>query len=140
MSGWDWREVMTSFAELQAYGAGLPPEVRWPDIYRRYFAPAVFDALEAVLDVHRPFHIYDECEHKHEMPEGHKLPEGLHLIEDVGLVCDDGYLYSICRECCADDTFQNEECATYHKHSGDAACWPCPTVRAISQSLTEGNQ
>jgi hypothetical protein len=80
-------------------------------------------ALEAenarVRELHPEFRIYGECGHKH--AEG---DEGVVNVNDVGLVCEDGFMYSVCRECCTDGHGnQTEECASAHDHPG----WLCAT-------------
>lgn len=88
--------------------------------------------IDKALELHRESKIYDECGHKHKMADDYDVPAGLHLIEDVGLTCEDGYQYSICRECCTDDGYQTETCVDNHEHGGSAACWPCPTHACLA--------
>lgn len=72
----------------------------------------------AILKLHRPVGIYDECECTDEQKEvGHED------IYEVGLTCNK--LYTICGECCRDDIYQTEDCANNHPHNH---CYPCPTA------------
>ena len=90
--------------------------------------------IDKALELHREFKIYDECGHKHEFNSDGSLPEGVLNVSEIGLVCADGYLHSICRECCTGGSqeYQTEACASDHLHEGAAACWPCPTAAALS--------
>jgi hypothetical protein len=83
--------------------------------------------LQPLLDLHRPFGIYEDCGHRHS--EG---DEGVTCIDDIGLTCA-AKLYDICAECCRDGDYQSEACAD-HQH---ALCWPCPTVVALPAGLRE---
>ena len=90
-------------------------------------AAAERDALAAKLDavraLHRPVGIYDECECSDEAKaEGHED------VEDIGLTCN--RMYTVCAECCRDDVYQTEDCASYHDHKPDEA-HHCPTARAL---------
>jgi hypothetical protein len=97
------------------------------------------NAVEAVLEIHKPFRIFDECDHHHEYAADGSLPEGVQEIENIGLVCEDGYQYSICRSCCTEDSgYQVEHCADVHRHDGPDPCWPCPTARAIAAQFGVG--
>ena len=96
--------------------------------------------VDAVLALHREFRIYEECDHAHAYDGGTEGESG--AVVDCGefLTCDDGYLYSVCRECCAQGSaaggpHQTEECATNHEVG---KCWPCPTRRAIAAKLLPG--
>lgn len=92
------------------------------------------NAVRAVLDMHAPFRIYDECGHDHTRTETGFLPEGVVEIDVVGLVCETGVEYVICAHCCAaDGDGQTEECVSGHDHDG--FCHPCPTVRVIAEKL-----
>lgn len=104
------------------------------DRIREQHIPALLAAVEAVLALHKPFRIYEECEHAHAYDGG---TEGeWSAVVDCGdfLTCEDGYLYTICRECCGEGALgnQREECASGHDHS---QCWPCSTAAAISAEL-----
>lgn len=89
---------------------------------------------EKVLALHQEFKIYDECGHDHRYLENGGLPEGVHEIDEVGLTCQDGYMYSICSNCCTGGSqeWQTEVCADQHKHDGKSQCWPCPTRVALT--------
>ena len=89
------------------------------------------DALDAVLALHQPMRIYDECDHAHE--------EGDPGVVDTGefVTCEDEYLYSICRSCCVENPEwpeQAEWCADKHDHRRDGHC---ATVAAITDALGE---
>ncbi|MGH3099302.1 MAG: hypothetical protein ACRDMV_25255 [Streptosporangiales bacterium] len=93
-------------------------------------------ALRAVLEVHRPTRIYEDCGHEHTDED---VAEGrAEEIDDVGVVCEDGYQYTICVECCSDGGRQTEECAVDHTPCDD--CWPCPTRAAIARHLPREDQ
>jgi hypothetical protein len=89
------------------------------------------EALRAVADLHAEVRIFDECEHEH--TEDDVKAGRAFNVSEVGYVCQDGYRYSICRECCRDGDYQTEGCATYHEHTADGP--QCPTVHAIAQKL-----
>jgi hypothetical protein len=86
--------------------------------------------IEEALKIHSQFRVYDECGHQHEDDD----PDVIE-IDEIGLTCGDGYLYSICANCCTGGSreWQTETCASEHKHDGDAACWPCPTRIALTE-------
>jgi hypothetical protein len=121
---------MTAIELLDANGHETPFEGVAATITREQVAPDAYAALRAVLDKHSEFKIYDECGHQHR--EG---DPGVLSIENVGLTCEDGYEYSICRECCTGGSgeYQTEDCAS-HDHN---RCWPCDTVQAITEALEE---
>lgn len=83
------------------------------------------ERIRKVRALHPEFKIYDECGHDHtdeEWDAGQAFE-----IADVGLTCDEGYIYSVCRRCCTDDTgIQGEACANHER-----PCWPCKTVAAL---------
>ena len=92
-------------------------------------AAAERDALAATVErvraLHRPVGIYDECECSDEAKaEGHED------VEDIGLTCN--RMYTVCAECCRDDVYQTEDCASYHDHKPDEA-HHCPTIRALDE-------
>jgi hypothetical protein len=67
--------------------------------------------LKQVREIHKPFGIYDECDHDHAEGE-----EGTIYVDDIGIVCDKP-MYSICTNCCAfGGDSQSEECASAHDH------------------------
>lgn len=72
---------------------------------------SIYDKLDRIRDLHKPFYIYDECGHKHQ--EG---DEGVTDVDDVGLVCKDGLIYAVCSACCLEYGRQTETCAGGHKH------------------------
>jgi hypothetical protein len=73
--------------------------------------------LAAVVAIHKPFGIYDECGHDHQPGD----PDTFE-IEDVGVVCAAGLLYTICEAC---HTREGEPIEDV-----DALSYPCPTLRA----------
>lgn len=85
--------------------------------------------IAAVLDIHRPWKIYDDCGHRHQDPD----EPGVIDVEDVGYTCAAGLMYSICRSCCTSGEYQTEDCATYHAHGEDQSI--CETVAALAEKL-----
>jgi hypothetical protein len=85
------------------------------------------DAVRAVLELHTPKRIYDECGHVHTPEE-----PGISEVNEIGLVCDDGYMYTVCGGCCSSHGYQSENCADSHDHT---VCWPCLNVQAIADKL-----
>jgi hypothetical protein len=125
----------------------VPDEAAWNSIRDRLSAmldrlhqnertdaiTTLYVAVTSVLELHRPFRIYDECGHKHtaeDVEAGRAID-----VTDVGYTCSEGLMYVICRECCADDRYQTEDCATNHDHGVVSGCWPCPTLRRITNAL-----
>ena len=51
-------------------------------------------------------------------------------VDDVGLTCN--LMYRVCAECCRDDVYQTEGCASYHAHRLDED-YHCPTIRALDE-------
>lgn len=81
------------------------------------------DAIERAKELHREHRLYTDCGHQHS-----KGDPGVQSVDWVGLVCEDGYIGSICRACCAGDgDGQTEICAADHSRQ----CWPCPTAVAL---------
>ena len=104
--------------------------------------PALLDAaaerdalavkVERVRALHRPVGIYDECACSDEAKaEGHED------VEEVGLTCN--RMYTVCAECCRDDVYQTEDCASYHDHKPDEA-HHCPTIRALDTTPDTGGE
>lgn len=91
-----------------------------------------FDAIKAVLEIHTPHKIYDECEHEH----GYDDP----ALIDTGdfTTCQEAWMYDICRACCTAglDNDQTEDCASDHRHGPVSPI--CPTVDAIAICLRQG--
>jgi hypothetical protein len=89
------------------------------------------ETIQRVRDLHSEYRIYTEC--GHEETEDHNGDP--FEIDDIGWICQDGYLYSICRECCIHGgDVQTEECADFHTSAGRPdpdGCWPCRTKAAI---------
>jgi hypothetical protein len=100
---------------------------------QRAAQPGTVDGLvkvrRAVLDLHSEFKIYDDCGHQH-----HVGDPGALSIENLGLTCEDGYEYSVCRECCTGGSgeYQTEDCVNHHDHEDS---WRCVTVQAITTAL-----
>jgi hypothetical protein len=86
------------------------------------------DAFQPLLDLRRPFGVYEDCGHRHS--EG---DEGVTCVDDIGLTC--AKLYDICAECCRDGDCQSEACAGHDRDR----CWPCPTVAALPAGLREAS-
>ena len=83
-------------------------------------------ALDAVIALHRPYGIYDECD----CPNPVEGVDGHVKVEDVGITC--ALMYRVCHECCIDDGYQREECFDCHGHwAGEK--YQCPTVEAIKE-------
>ena len=93
--------------------------------------PRLLAALDAVLRLHRPHRIYDECEHEHTEDE---VRAGTAVDAGEFFACEESFERVVCRHCCAADGYgQTEDCAT--DHAADE-CWPCPTAQAITRALT----
>lgn len=92
------------------------------------------EALAAVLTLHKPWRVYDECACIEPSSD-----DGNHVqVDEIGLTC--AVLYLACRECCSDGgdgEYQTEECANSHEHTMDDPD-RCPTVAAITQALGGG--
>ena len=73
--------------------------------------------LAAVLEIHKPFGVYDECGHDHQPGD----PDTFQ-IDDVGIVCAAGLLYKICEACHTVNGLPTED--------ADEGCFPCPTRKA----------
>jgi hypothetical protein len=80
------------------------------------------ETIQRVRDRHSPMKIYTECGHN----DG-ECPDPIE-VEEIGWTCQDGYMYSICRECCTENGQQTEVCATYHDHKNEPLC---PTRRDV---------
>ena len=91
-------------------------------------AAAERDALAAKVErvraLHRAVDIYDECDCDAPDPATHLDVDG------VGLTCN--LMYRVCAECCRDDVYQTEGCASYHAHRLDED-YHCPTIRALDE-------
>jgi hypothetical protein len=86
-----------------------------------------------VRAIHRPFNIYDDCGHKHEIGE-----PGVEEIDDIGLTCD--LEYKICVECCTvganegtGQLYQTEDCISFHDHGKDKPI--CRTIAVLPEVL-----
>lgn len=80
------------------------------------------DVRAKLLDLHKPYGIWEECEHNHDGADG-----AARYIDDVGLTCNK--VYDICRECCSDGDGQNEACADGHNHGPNVP--RCATVAIL---------
>lgn len=68
--------------------------------------------IERVRSLHKPFGVYDECDHQHESED---TSAGVFDVPDIGLTCLK--MYDICRECCVGwSDSQSEWCADAHNH------------------------
>lgn len=121
--------VPTVIHWLPPVGPTFPEWYKLKKIEERRTLTAERDGLQARLNaglaLHTEFKIYEECGHEHtddDVDAGRAF-----AVEEVGYVCADGYLYSICKRCCTDDTgIQGEACANHER-----PCWPCATVAAL---------
>lgn len=87
-------------------------------------------AVRAVLDLHQPFGIYDDCGHEHttqEVIEGDAIDTGLFYA------CPNSLMYRICTECCTVGMEQTENCASEHDHGPGKPF--CRTHDAIAKAL-----
>lgn len=79
-------------------------------------------SAEDVRKLHTPFKVYDECGHSHEKEDE---AAGIVEIDDVGISCEDGVLYTVCRECDTTD-------GATHEYT-DEGKWPCRTIEALDK-------
>ena len=98
------------------------------DVLALLDAAAERDALAAKVErvraLHRAVGIYDECDC--DAPD-----HATHFdVDDVGLTCN--LMYRVCAECCRDNMYQTEGCASYHAHHIDED-YHCPTIRALDE-------
>jgi hypothetical protein len=85
-----------------------------------------------VRKLHKPFRIYEECDHGFLLPE-HGDDVVLIECEDF-TTCEAGYMYSVCAECCCDGVEQQtEECAGGHEHDGSKPL--CRTLAALDEPV-----
>lgn len=127
--------VNEAVARALAYGAELVKSGQSVDFAPRNILPwAAREALAPVRELHKPVPVYgDDCEHEIDLdPYGgckFEHPDGKHhYVEEIGWTCD--HSYDICKECCTDDGYQSEECATHHNH-GFGPGLICATARLI---------
>lgn len=103
------------------------------------------EALAPLRALHKPSTIWDECEHRitddpSEVSTTH--PDGKHhYVQDIGWTCE--RLYAVCSECCVDDVYQSEYCASYHSHGPGVDI--CTTAKHIYSkeellAMTSANQ
>ena len=103
-------------ADLRAQGAAAERE-RW---------------RAAIVKLHAPFRIYDECDHEHtqEDVDGGRAFE----IDIIGFTCENGFEYEVCVACCCDrDSEQTEECISSHVHGVNLP--RCQTIRLLADLL-----
>ncbi|CAH0255875.1 hypothetical protein SRABI83_03242 [Arthrobacter sp. Bi83] len=83
-------------------------------------------AIDAVIALHRPIKVYDECE----CPEG-THPEDYEWIdcEDYN-GCENSFTHYACEECCTSFDYISEACSDHHTHSKDEG-HRCPTIKAL---------
>lgn len=97
--------------------------------------PRLIAAVRAGLDLHKPFGIYDECDHDHSDKD---VAEGVAVDAGFYFACNDALQYRICTGCCTsggDRPEQTEECVTHHDH-GPGKPW-CRTYQAMAAELLE---
>ena len=94
-------------------------------------------SLEAVIakvkELHRPYDIYEPCDHGHDSDDTGVYEEGVVDVEGVGLTC--AKIYDICAHCCTADYLdggQTEECADGHKHGPGVPI--CKTAAIIADA------
>ena len=85
---------------------------------------ALATKVERVRALHRAVGIYDECDCDDADPATHLD------VDEVGLTCN--LMYRVCAECCRDNMYQTEGCASYHAHRLDED-YHCPTIRALDE-------
>lgn len=129
----DGLPVVHTVGELAEKAAGEPIPFDDSDLYAEVVdgaldAAAERDALAAKVErvraLHRAVGIYDECDCDAPDPATHLD------VDDVGLTCN--LMYRVCAECCRDDVYQTEGCASYHAHRLDED-YHCPTIRALDE-------
>lgn len=74
------------------------------------------ELVQKLREIHKPFGIYDECDHDHGDGPGDESPSATVVdVDGIGLTCN--LMYSICTNCCAfGGDLQSEECAGVHDH------------------------
>lgn len=86
--------------------------------------------IEAVKAIHKPFKVFDECDHDHGDEPADESPGATVVdVDGIGLTCN--HMYSICTACCTDDG-QTEYCADGHDHGRGKPI--CPTTAALENS------
>jgi len=106
----------------------IPGAVMTAGLYARRFLAAV----DAVLALHHPHRIYTECDHAHAYDSDAERDKAGAIDCGDFVTCEDGYMYSACRECCIEDG-QTEACADGHHHGiGNPIC---ATVADLSAAL-----
>ena len=96
-------------------------------------APADTIRVLRVRKLHKPFRIYEECDHGFLLPE-HGDDVVLIECEDF-TTCEAGYMYSVCTECCCAAGNQTEECADGYAH--DYSKPLCATRAALDEPAAE---
>ena len=127
------KDAIRTLRELAEKAAGEPIPFGDFDLYAEVVdgaldAAAERDALAAKVErvraLHRAVGIYDECDCDAPDPATH------FDVDDVGLTCN--LMYRVCAECCRDNMYQTEGCASYHAHRLDED-YHCPTIRALDE-------
>jgi hypothetical protein len=85
--------------------------------------PQALRAILAVLELHCPWYVVEECGHDHAEGESGLRIETL----EVGIVCEEGVRNTVCRAC---DTTDGEP-----REDTDEGEYPCATVLAIERAL-----
>ena len=143
LCGWGWNDTLSAepdpVAAYLAKAAGtlddlgyeeeaIPGAVMTAGLYARRFLAAV----DAVLALHHPHRIYTECDHAHAYDSDAERDKAGAIDCGDFVTCEDGYMYSACRECCIEDG-QTEACADGHHHGiGNPIC---ATVADLSAAL-----
>lgn len=84
------------------------------------------DAIEAVLALHKPIKVYNECD----CPDG-THPEEYEWIDCEDYVgCENSFSHYACEECCTAWDNITEGCSETHSHAR-ALDTRCPTVAAL---------
>lgn len=110
-----------------AYEELIPEAQRTVDKVTALIGEVRHETEAPIRELHKPFGIYDECEHEH-TEEQVAAGECLEIME-VGLTCEDGLMYWICVSCCTDGDYQTEGCVGEHDHSKTGPI--CPTIAAL---------
>ena len=91
--------------------------------------PAMVAALRAVVDLHKPWTVYGECDCAEDDKRlGHVF------VEEIGETCRVEAI--VCEACCSEQgkgEWHAEECATYHEHRDGQPI--CATVARIEAAL-----
>jgi hypothetical protein len=86
--------------------------------------------LARLHELHRPFGIYDPCDHQHTEDD---VAAGRAIDIGDGYGCPDSLLYTVCRHCCTSRGGQTETCASSHRHAPGMPA--CPTVAILGGAV-----